>query len=83
MKSLILTACILACTVGSANAQCTYRMNDVGRPHGYLSGPCNGAAQNYSGAYPNKRTATTNSNGTVTYRDGMGRTTGTATAPRR
>jgi hypothetical protein len=42
MKSLILTACILACTVGSANAQCTYRMNDVGRPHGYLSGPCNG-----------------------------------------
>jgi hypothetical protein len=37
MKSLILTACILACTVGSANAQCTYRMNDVGRPHGYLS----------------------------------------------
>jgi hypothetical protein len=52
MKFLILTACILACTVGSANAQCTYRMNDVGRPHGYLSGPCNGAAQNYSGAYP-------------------------------
>ena len=52
MKSLILTACILACTVGSANAQCTYRMNDVGRPHGYLSGPCNGAAQNYAGAYP-------------------------------
>jgi hypothetical protein len=52
MKSLILTACILACTVGSANAQCTYRMNDVGRPHGYLSGPCNGAAQSYSGAYP-------------------------------
>jgi hypothetical protein len=55
MKSLILTACILACTVGSANAQCIYRMNDVGRPHGYLSGPCNGAAQNYSGAYPNKQ----------------------------
>jgi hypothetical protein len=26
-------------------------MNDVGRPHGYLSGPCNGAAQNYNGAY--------------------------------
>jgi len=55
MKSLILTACILACTVGSANAQRAYRMNDVGRPHGYLSGPCNGAAQNYSGAYPNKQ----------------------------
>jgi hypothetical protein len=55
MKSLILTACVLACTVGSANAQCIYRMNDVGRGHGYLSGPCNGAAQNYSGAYPNKQ----------------------------
>jgi hypothetical protein len=27
-----------------AHAQCLYRMNDVGRPHGYLAGPCNGAA---------------------------------------
>jgi hypothetical protein len=27
-------------------------MNDVGRPHGYLSGPCNGAALGYAGAYP-------------------------------
>ena len=35
-----------------ANAQCTYRMNDVGRPHGYLSGPCNGGALGYAGAYP-------------------------------
>jgi hypothetical protein len=35
----------------TAQAQCNYRMNDVGRPHGYLSGPCNGAAQNYNGAY--------------------------------
>src|SRR5262249_9016245 len=35
-----------------ANAQCTYRMIDVGRPHGYLSGPCNGSALGYSGAYP-------------------------------
>ena len=33
-------------------------MNDVGRPHGYLSGPCNGAAQNYAGAYRSReRTA--------------------------
>jgi hypothetical protein len=24
-------------------------------PHGYLSGPCNGAAQGYSGAYPSRR----------------------------
>jgi hypothetical protein len=52
MKSLILTACILACTVGSANAQCTYRMNDKGRSHGYLSGPCNGSALGLAGAYP-------------------------------
>jgi hypothetical protein len=39
----------------TAQAQCSYRMNDVGRPHGYLSGPCNGAAQGYSGAYPSRR----------------------------
>ena len=34
-----------------ASAQCTYTMNDVGRFHGYLSGPCNGAALGYAGAY--------------------------------
>jgi hypothetical protein len=56
MKSLILTACILACTVGAANAQCTYRMNDKGRSHGYIGGPCNGAALNYTGAYPSRHT---------------------------
>ena len=39
----------------TAQAQCSYRMNDVGRSHGYLSGPCNGAAQGYSGAYPSRR----------------------------
>jgi hypothetical protein len=39
-----------------AQAQCSYRMNDVGRSHGYLSGPCNGAAQGYSGAYPSRGT---------------------------
>jgi hypothetical protein len=39
----------------TAQAQCSYRMNDVGRPHGYLSGPCNGAAQGYSGAYPSRQ----------------------------
>jgi hypothetical protein len=38
----------------SASAQCTYRMLDVGRPHGYLSGPCNGSALNYAGAYPSR-----------------------------
>jgi hypothetical protein len=39
----------------TVQAQCSYRMNDVGRPHGYLSGPCNGAAQGYSGAYPSRQ----------------------------
>ena len=51
MKKLLLTAAIcIAIAPTSAGAQCTYRINDVGRPHGYLSGPCNGAAQNYAGA---------------------------------
>jgi hypothetical protein len=45
-----------------ANAQCTYRMNDVGRPHGYLSGPCNGAAVGYAGAYPSRATSQSNGN---------------------
>jgi hypothetical protein len=35
-----------------ASAQCSYAMNDVGRFHGYVSGPCNGAAVGYNGAYP-------------------------------
>src|SRR5262249_10468665 len=39
-------------TAGPASAQCSYAMNDVGRFHGHLSGPCNGAAVGYSGAYP-------------------------------
>jgi hypothetical protein len=59
MKKLPFTAIYLAAaicvavvmTTHSASAQCTYRMNDVGRSHGYLSGPCNGSAQNYNGAY--------------------------------
>jgi hypothetical protein len=65
MKNLLLTAsslaagiCVAAMTPQSASAQCNYRMNDIGRPHGYLSGPCNGAAQGYSGAYPSCRSAT-------------------------
>jgi hypothetical protein len=45
-----------------ANAQCTYRMNDVGRLHGYLSGPCNGAALGYAGAYPSRPTSQTTGN---------------------
>ena len=39
-------------TAGPASAQCSYAMNDVGRFHGYISGPCNGAALGYNGAYP-------------------------------
>src|SRR6516165_10823261 len=39
-------------TAGPASAQCRYIMNDIGRFHGYLSGPCNGAAVGYAGAYP-------------------------------
>ena len=46
-----------------ANAQCTYRMNDVGRPHGYLSGPCNGSALNLAGAYPSRSNSTPQTNG--------------------
>ena len=46
-----------------ANAQCTYRMNDVGRPHGYLSGPCNGAALNLARAYPSRSNSTPQTNG--------------------
>jgi hypothetical protein len=48
----------LAITAGAfliaqpANAQCTYRMNNYGRFHGYLSGPCNGSALNLAGTYP-------------------------------
>jgi hypothetical protein len=39
-------------TAGPASAQCSYALNDVGRFHGYVSGPCNGAALGYNGAYP-------------------------------
>jgi hypothetical protein len=69
MRAVVITAFAALCVVAamtpqSASAQCTYRMNDVGRSHGYLSGPCNGAAQNYNGAY-RSRAASTN---TVTSR---------------
>jgi hypothetical protein len=50
----LLIGLALAATVTPASAQCLYRMNDVGRPHGYVSGPCSGAAQNLAGAYPSK-----------------------------
>ena len=51
--SLVAVAiCVVIMAPQSASAQCTYRMLDVGRPHGYVSGPCNGAALNLAGAYP-------------------------------
>jgi hypothetical protein len=53
----------------TAQAQCPYRMNDVGRSHGYLSGPCNGAAQGYSGAYPTRRTTWYRRDGSVSPHD--------------
>ena len=40
MKLAIATALLVCSLAPAANAQCTYRMNDVGRFHGYLSGPC-------------------------------------------
>jgi len=53
-KFLLLTVCAFGLLFSSAlaQAQCTYRMNDVGRFHGYLSGPCNGSALGMAGAYP-------------------------------
>jgi hypothetical protein len=56
----------------TAQAQCNYRMNDVGRSHGYLSGPCNGAAQGYSGAYPSRAISANAGARTLTYRDRSG-----------
>ena len=77
VKLLAMLTALLACTLASAaNAQCTYRMNDVGRFHGYLSGPCNGAAQNLAGAYPSRQrsaaglTTAKRGNHTNIYRDG-------------
>jgi hypothetical protein len=70
-KFLLLTACAFGLLFSSAlaQAQCTYRMNDKGRSHGYLSGPCNGAAVGYAGAYPghlnSAAPATTHVNGCV------------------
>jgi hypothetical protein len=42
-----------------ASAQCTYRLNDKGRFHGYLSGPCNGSALGLAGAYPARSNSAT------------------------
>jgi YD repeat-containing protein len=58
-KFLLLTVCAFGLLFSSAlaQAQCSYRMNDVGRSHGYLSGPCNGATQNYAGAYRSRATS--------------------------
>ncbi|HYY13935.1 MAG TPA: hypothetical protein VE758_05835, partial [Chthoniobacterales bacterium] len=69
-KALLHAAVVLVIAMpATARAQCSYRMNDVGRPHAYLSGPCNGAAQGYSGAYPSRAAAGAR---TLTYRDRSG-----------
>jgi hypothetical protein len=70
MRKVIFALAIVAgafMAVGPASAQCTYRMNDKGRSHGYLSGPCNGYAAGYAGAYPARSAApaTTHVNGCV------------------
>jgi hypothetical protein len=55
MRNVMFALAIVAgafMAVGPASAQCTYRMNDKGRSHGYLGGPCNGSAVGYAGAYP-------------------------------
>src|SRR5262245_51354236 len=48
-----------------ASAQCSYALNDVGRFHGYVSGPCNGAALGYNGAYPSHPNARAGAHPTV------------------
>src|SRR6516225_12297417 len=63
MRAICLVIFWVFMALRPANAQCTYRMNDVGRPHGYLSGPCNGAAVGYAGAYPSRSTAQVKGNG--------------------
>src|SRR5262249_60140158 len=60
-----MTLGLLSAAAGPASAQCTYRMNDVGRFHGYLSGPCNGAASGLAGAYPAHPNAAVGANPTV------------------
>ena len=76
MKLAIGTALVVCSLAQAAHAQCTYRMGDRGRFHGYLGGPCNGAAQNYAGAYPSRQrsssglTTTRSGNRTNIYRDG-------------
>ena len=76
MKLAIATALLVCSLAPAANAQCNYRMGDVGRFHGYLGGPCNGAAKNYAGAYPSRQqsssglTTTRNGNRANIYRDG-------------
>jgi hypothetical protein len=61
MRKLIFASAVLvgiAASIAPASAQCTYTMNDVGRFHGYVGGPCNGAALGYAGAYrPHYNTA--------------------------
>jgi hypothetical protein len=58
MKTVSYLTLVVICAVMMAprlaSAQCIYRMNDVGRPHGYLSGPCNGSALGYAAAYPSR-----------------------------
>jgi hypothetical protein len=60
MKTILLASALTLLATTATSAQCTYRMNDVGRPHGFVSGPCNGASKNLAGAYPSRQQPATN-----------------------
>ena len=62
---LVMAVCVVVMAPQSASAQCTYRLIDVGRPMGYLGGPCNGHALGYAGAYPAYPNAAAQANPTV------------------
>src|SRR5260370_35571772 len=77
MTVLAMLSPLMACPLQlAAHAQGNGGMGDKGRFHGYLGGPCNGAAQNYAGAYPSRQrsssglTTTRSGNRTNIYRDG-------------
>jgi hypothetical protein len=68
MRKVMFALAVLAgafMTAGPASAQCTYRLIDVGRPMGYLSGPCNGAASGYAGAYATHPNSAAQANPTI------------------
>ena len=83
MRKLMFALAIVAgafMTAGPASAQCGYAMNNVGRFHGYLSGPCNGAAVGYNGAYPRHSNARAGAHPTVIARKVVAQVNGHASS---